>query len=109
MKLLLERIEKLEFQQKLLLKMMSPKGFEFDQLIIEKNLSEQDVMDFHRLCEELNKELKEQKAEGFVFYSPLFKKFNERLHSQLEPAEVIDACKKQKLYEELMLLLEQNI
>ncbi|RDI47873.1 DUF1878 family protein [Falsibacillus pallidus] len=106
---LIKRLEKLEFQQKLLLRMLPHSGHEFDKLIIEKDLSEQEARQFHKLCERLNKEYEEQKAEGFVFYVPLFKEFKESLHPALDPKQVIKACVKQKLYLELMQLLEQNL
>ena len=109
MDLWIERLEKLEYQQKLLLSMMPKMGYEFDKLIIQKNLSEKEAKEFYKLCEKLSKDLEEQKAEGFVFYVPLFKEFKESLHPALDPVQVIKACLNQKLFLELMQLLEQNI
>ncbi|MGM0846385.1 MAG: DUF1878 family protein [Bacillota bacterium] len=106
---LLERIEKLEFQQKLLGEMMPEKGFDFYRLVITKGLSEKDVIEFYRLCEKLNMKSQEQKAEGYVFFSPLFKEFTEKLDSRLIPQEVINACAAQKLYPYLMEQLRRNL
>jgi hypothetical protein len=105
----LERLEKLEYHQQLLLKMVRPEGYEFDRLVIEKNLSRDEVEQFYKLCEELSKKREEQKAEGFVFHTPLFREFQQRLHPRLSPEEVIDACIKQRLYMELMTDFKRNI
>ena len=53
MDILLARLERLEYHQKLLLNMISPTGNEFNQLIIKKNLDENEVKEFISLCEEL--------------------------------------------------------
>ena len=57
----------------------------------------------------LNKEMKKQKADKFVFYAPLFIEFLYRLNPKLEAAEVIDACLLQNIYAELMMVLQKNI
>ncbi|WP_421384071.1 DUF1878 family protein [Bacillus salacetis] len=109
MNMLVKRIEKLEFQQKLLMEMIPAKGYEFYRLVIRKGLAEGDVTDFFELCEKLNKHSQEQKAEGFVFFAPLFKEFTEKLDSRLSPAEVIEACLAQRLYPFLMEQLKRNL
>jgi hypothetical protein len=106
---ILKRIEKLEFQQKLLLEMIPVKGFEFYRLVIRKGLSEEDVNHFFELCEKLNKHSQEQKAEGFVFFAPLFNEFTEKLDPRLSPEEVIKACIAQKLFPFLMDQLKRNL
>jgi hypothetical protein len=109
MDILLARIERLEYHQKLLLNMISPTGNEFNQLIIKKQLDENEVDAFFSLCEELNNEMEKQKADKFVFYAPLFIEFLYRLNPKLEAAEVIDACLLQNVYVELMTVLQKNI
>lgn len=52
---LMKRIEKLEFQQRLLLEMIPATGHDFNRLVISKGLSENDVKEFFELCEKLNK------------------------------------------------------
>jgi hypothetical protein len=106
---LLERIEKLEYQQKLLMEMMPERGYEFYRLVIRKGLSEKDVKDFYLLCEVLNMQCQEQKAEGFVFFAPLFKEFVENLDRRLPVQEVIEACLAQRLYSSLMEQLKRNL
>lgn len=107
--LLEQKISSLKFHQRLLLKMVKKEGNEFFSLIIEKKLSEMEVQDFYNLCETLSNEYKEQKADKFVFFFPLFKKFKEELHPKLDPKETISACLKQHLYPELMQVLEKNL
>lgn len=104
-----ERLERMEFHQKLLLAMITEQNYEFYRLIIEKQLKEKDITSFYNLCDKLSKDLEEQKADNFVFFSPLFKKFKEDLHPKLDPQVVIEACIKQNLYPELMEILSRNI
>jgi NifU-like protein involved in Fe-S cluster formation len=103
---ILERISRLEYHQSLLLKMSQASPDAFYKLIIEKSLGEDDVKQFYNLCDVLSKELEEQKAEGFVHFHPLFKKFTMMLHCSLQTEEVIVACIKQGLYLPLMTELK---
>ncbi|MED1202434.1 DUF1878 family protein [Heyndrickxia acidicola] len=107
--LLEQKIASLKFHQRLLMKMVKKEGNEFFTLVIEEKLSEMEVQDFYKLCETLSKEYKEQKADKFVFFFPLFKKFIEELNPKLDAKETIIACLKQKLYPELMEVLEKNL
>ncbi|WNS76765.1 DUF1878 family protein [Bacillus sp. DTU_2020_1000418_1_SI_GHA_SEK_038] len=98
----MKRMNKLEYHQKLLLKVIENRNLEFFKLIVEKSLTEREVKDFFRLCEELSMELEEQKAEGFVYFHPLYNKFKYGLHKNLEPKEVVQACLAQGLFSSLM-------
>lgn len=100
---LLEKINRLEFHQSLLLKMISNTDDHFYKLIIEKSLSEQDLERFYEKCNELTKALEEQKAEGLVYFDSLFENFKEGLHPNLNVQEVVKACLRQQLYVPLML------
>lgn len=104
-----ERIERLEYHQKLLLDMIQPINKDFDLLIIKRRLAEREVKEFYQLCEELSAEMEKQKAEKFVFHFPLFKQFTFRLNGKLQPEETIRACLKQNIYPELMKILWLNI
>lgn len=99
---LVERLNMLEYHQKLLLNMIKESHLPFDQLVIKKSLKERDVEEFYRLCESLTMELNEQKAEGFVHFHPLFEQFQNRLHPNLQASEVIQSCLKQRLFLPLM-------
>jgi len=99
----------LEYHQQLLIQMVDKNRHEFDWLVIKHQLTKEETAEFFQLCEELNKKYQEQKADGFVFHVPLLKEFEKRLHSKLDSKEVIMACIKQGLYEELMTQLYKNI
>ncbi|MCJ8005903.1 DUF1878 family protein [Lederbergia wuyishanensis] len=105
----LAKLERLEFHQKLLLEMIRTEGHEFERLIIEKNLDEQEVREFYNLCEDMSKDMELQKADKFVFYAPLFNEFVRKLNPKLNPAEVIHACLKQNIFIDLMKILEKNL
>ena len=104
-----QRLDRIEFYQKLLMEMINDHHYEFYRLIIEKKLQKKEVEAFHKLCLKLSKESEEQKEDHFVLFAPLYKKFIEELNPKLDPKEVIQACIKQKLYPELMEILLRNI
>lgn len=106
---ILERINRLEYHQSLLLKMNQASSAAFYKLIIEKSLGEEDVKQFYTLCDKLSKDFEEQKAEGFVHFHPLFKKFTMMLHCGLQTEEVIAACITQGIYLPLMTELKKYL
>ncbi|MDF1511210.1 DUF1878 family protein [Robertmurraya sp. DFI.2.37] len=104
---LLEKINRLEYHQSILLKMISKSDDQFYKLIVEKSLSKKDVEHFHSICEKLTVALEEQQEEGFVYFESLYKRFKRDLHPSLEPKETIEACLRQRLYLPLMLQLQK--
>lgn len=106
---LLERIQLLEFHQRLLLKLVSNPKLDFYNLIVEKRLSEQEVQRFFKMCEEMVLKMEEQKAEGFVYFFPLFNEFSSSLPLTLHADEVIQACISQKLFAPIMLEFKNYI
>lgn len=95
---LLERIKILEYHQKLLLKLLIDPKLDLYKLIIEKGITEQETKQFYSLCDKMSKKLEEQKAEGYVYFHPLFQELSVSLPSKLDRREVIKACLMQKLY-----------
>jgi hypothetical protein len=95
---LLERINLLEFHQKLLLKLLNDPKLELYKLIIENGITEQEIEKFYYLCDKMNLKMEEQKAEGYVYFHPLFHELSVSLPSTLNIREVINACLTQKLY-----------
>ncbi|MEH7012758.1 DUF1878 family protein [Neobacillus niacini] len=95
------RVNLLEYHQKLLLKMLASPNLEFYRLVIENGISEQKVEAFDQLCENLNKKMEEQKAEGFINFHPLFSEFLYLLPEKLDTKKVVQACIKQHLHEAL--------
>jgi hypothetical protein len=99
---LLKRIERLEYHQQLLIQLVDHTKKTFTKLIIQKNLGPEEVEEFHRLCEYLNKKMKEQKAEGFLYFHPLLKEFSEKVNKKLDVHETIECCLNEGLHLELM-------
>jgi hypothetical protein len=98
---LLNRILILEYHQKLLVKLLNNPTLNFYKLIIEYGITEHETQMFFSLCSELTIKMEEQKAEGFVYFHPLFEEFSTSLPPKLDPKEVIHACVTQQLYERL--------
>jgi hypothetical protein len=98
---LLKRINLLEYHQKLLVKLINNSKLTFYKLVVENGVTEQEVNTFFQLCDKLSKELEEQKAEGYVYFHPLFDELSGSLPKKLGPKEVIKACLEQGLYEPL--------
>jgi len=99
---LLERIHLLEYHQSLMLQMLSASHHDFFKVVIAKKLTQKQVDAFFALCEEMSNQLEEQKAEGFVYFHPLFRKFQSELPQNLQTQEVIKACLNQGLFLPLM-------
>ncbi|RTR31423.1 DUF1878 family protein [Robertmurraya yapensis] len=106
---LIEKMNRLEYHQSILLKMISKSDDHFYKLIVERSLNKQDVENFYKECNELMIELEEQQAEGFVYFESLLKKFKESLHPNLDAEEVILACLRQKLFLPLMIEFKKYI
>lgn len=106
---LLEKINRLEFYQSLMLTMLSDSDKQFYKLMIEKSLHKHDMDQFFKKCDELSNALEEQKAEGFVYFESLFEQFKEALHPDLFAEEVVQACLRQQLYLPLMLEFKKFI
>lgn len=106
---LLERIQLLEYHQKLLLKLIDNPKLVFYKLVIDKGISEQEVKRFFKICEKICKKLEEQKAEGFINFSPLFAEFSASLPITLQTEDVIQACILQNLFRPLMLEFKKYI
>ncbi|WP_428909389.1 DUF1878 family protein [Niallia sp. Krafla_26] len=104
-----KKIQMLEYHQSLLLKMNRNSQESFYKLIIEKTLTEDEVKQFYKDCEGLSRAYEEQKAEGFVYFHPLFEKFTRDLHPKLTAQEVISACLTQGLYIPLMTELKKYL
>ena len=100
---LINRILILEYHQKLFIKLLNNPKLDFYKVIIEFGISEQETQKFFSLCDELTIKMEEQKAEGFVYFHPLFEEFSHSLHPRLNSKEVIQACLKQQLYETLLM------
>lgn len=99
---IIQKMNTLEFHQKLLLEVINNHDMDFYKLVVENSIDEKDMNRVLTFCETLSKELEEQKAEGFVYFHPLYHRFLHCLPPQLEPRKVIRAFIKQKLFVSLM-------
>lgn len=106
---LLNRINLLEYHQKLLLKLLSNPKLDFYRLVIENGIPNEEVKKLLRICDELTVKISEQKAEGFVYFYPLFSEFLASLPFNLRAEEVIPACISQHIFEPLMLEFEKYL
>jgi len=106
---IVDKLNKLEYHQSLLLKMNRATTETFYKLIVEKSLSQEEVQQFYKSCESLSKVYEEQKAEGFVYFHPLFNKLTKKLHPALQTEETIKACIAQGIYLPLMTELKKYL
>lgn len=99
---LLKRIKLLEYHQKLLLKIITNPNLDFYKLIVEKGITEQEVIAFFERCDKLTIQMEEQKAEGFLYFYPLFNEFTASLPRKLSANETVTSCLNQNLFTALM-------
>ncbi|WP_010283529.1 DUF1878 family protein [Bacillus timonensis] len=97
-----ERLERLEYYQTLILKLLDDKLSPFYKLIMEAKLTKREVEQLFNTCEELSKEYKIQKAEGLISFTPLLTQFVGMLHPSLDPRTTINALAKERKYTPLM-------
>lgn len=109
LELLMDRINLLEYHQSLLIKLINNPNLEFYKLIIEKGMTELETEKVYRICDELSMKLEVQKAEGYVYFHPLFNELSASLPVKLPAKEVIKACLVQNLYEPLFQELVKYI
>ncbi|MDR4945852.1 DUF1878 family protein [Neobacillus cucumis] len=107
--LLVQRINLLEFHQRLLGNMLRNSNFDFYRVIIEKGITEQEVKNFYQLCESLSMKMAEQKAEGYVHFHPLLIELSASLPANLKIEEIVKACLQQKLFEPLFKELHKYV
>lgn len=105
----IKKLSLIQYHQRLLVSMFEKTEEEFYKLVIVYGLTEEEVLEFYDLCDRLSIELEEQKAEGFVYFHPLYQKFTDLIHQNLSAKEVICACISQKLYLPLMNELQKYV
>jgi hypothetical protein len=98
----LNELAAIRYHQRLIVQMLEKSDEQFYKLIIKYGLSEEEVQEFYQLCEKMNMELENQKAEGFVYFHPLYHQFKANINSKISADEVIKACINQKLFLDLM-------
>lgn len=104
-----KRLDKLEYHQQLILRMIGDTEMQLYYLIINKNLSRKETEELLNLCDNLNKEIEKQKAEGYVTFNPLLIELKSKLMPSITPGELIQACLKQGVYISLMKELQKSL
>jgi len=96
------RIERLEYYQRLMFNLLDNEKASFYRLIVEANLTKEDVDELFKLCENLSNEYQKQKAEGLVFFTPLLTQFVGLLHPNLDVGKTVEVLLSQRKYVPLM-------
>ncbi|OLO36496.1 hypothetical protein BTR23_15335 [Alkalihalophilus pseudofirmus] len=104
-----EYLKRLQFQHRLLLKMVDREAYPFYALALENDLSELEVEQVLLLCQELQKEYEEQCELGFVHHTPLLVHFVGMLPEKLPLDETLKSLRAQDLYTELVEVLLRAI
>ena len=77
-----KEIETLRYHQQLLIHIIQNPKAQFDLLIVEKNMTKEEVRETYDLCELLSKRLTLEKAEGYMNFQPLFSQLERELNVQ---------------------------
>ncbi|MTH53372.1 DUF1878 family protein [Bacillus mangrovi] len=96
------RLERLEFQVRLMQSALDRNKYPFTYMILQKQLTEAEYLHVLELCSRLDQLLKQQKAQGFVRFEGLLALFIEELNEKLDVKETIQALHGQGMFPELM-------
>ncbi|WP_164988907.1 DUF1878 family protein [Fictibacillus sp. S7] len=97
-----ERVERLEYYNRLTVQSINLRTYPFYTLVMEKHLTEAEVEDVLSLCNELHRRFTAQTENGYVQYLPLLLHFAGMLNSKLKPGETIEVLRLQGIHPELM-------
>ncbi len=97
-----KRLETLEYYQTLFFQMIDKNAGPFFHLVIKNGLTKEEIEGIHAICQELQNQYEDQKAQGLVIYTDLLTQFAGQLHPKLNVDETVQALLKQSLYRELM-------
>ncbi|MBS2968254.1 DUF1878 family protein [Metabacillus sp. KIGAM252] len=97
-----ERLNRMEFQIRLLASLITKDEHPYMYMIIEKQLSEKEHQQVMELCGRLEQLHQKQKAQGFVHFEGLLTLFVQELNENLEVKETAQALFKQGLFPQLM-------
>ena len=104
-----KRVELLEFQQRLLMKMLKDTDDQLYYLFIKKNLTKAEAERLVEYCEKMSKEFEKRKAEGFVTFSPLLCDLKKNLPPDIAPEELIAACLQQGVFVPFMQQMRKEL
>ena len=104
-----KRVEQLEFQQQLLMKMLTHTDDQLYYLFIKKNLTKAEAERLMEHCERLSIDFEKQKAEGFVTFSPLLCDLKKNLPADISLEELITACLQQGIFVPFMQQMQKEL
>ncbi|HEY4600076.1 MAG TPA: DUF1878 family protein [Cerasibacillus sp.] len=93
---------KTAFHLQLIMQLIDMEKFPLTKLLIEKNVSEQEYVDFMQLLQQINQDYQEQKDEGLLDFTSLLIQFVGMLNEKLSPNETILALRQEGYYIDLM-------
>ncbi|AZB42237.1 DUF1878 family protein [Bacillus sp. FJAT-42376] len=97
-----ERLNRLEFQMRLLLSMVRTEDHPFTYMVIQKQLPEKEYVEVLELCRRLEELHQKQKAQGFVHFEGLLTLFVQELNDKLEVKETAEALFREGMFPGLM-------
>ncbi|SFD36729.1 Protein of unknown function [Lentibacillus persicus] len=97
-----EQNETINFHLQLLSRTIDMNRFPFTKLVIEKNITKSDYEKLFNMLNELERQYKKQKEEGFLDFSSLLVQFAGMLNERFEPTTLVYALKKEGYYPSLM-------
>ena len=104
-----EKLERMEYHLELLMKHVKSEDFPFDMLIMKEKWDKETVDNILEVCEYMSKEVKKQKAEGFVTFPSLIKLLENSIPTKVPTIKVMEALFKQNMYAPLMKELLNTI
>ena len=104
-----KKIERMEYHLELLLKNVRVEDYPFDRIIMTERWDRAKVNKLLEVCEYMSKEMKNQKAEGFVTFPSLIKLFEETIPTNVPTEKVMEAMIQQNVYTPLMKELLHTI
>ncbi len=95
-------VRTLKFQIDLLRSISPLEKYPLTQLILESNISEEELRRLFQLLEELQEEYYLQQEDGFVHFSNLLISFVGQLPEKFDPEKTLIALKKENKYPEIV-------
>ena len=102
-----KELDTLRYHQRLLLHIIRNPKAHFYLMVVEKNMTKEEVQETFDLCESLSKCFEMEKAEGYMNFQPLFSQLERNLTPKLTVEELINSFLTQGLYDTLMQVMSK--
>ncbi|WP_096155247.1 MULTISPECIES: DUF1878 family protein [Bacillus] len=104
-----KKVERMEYHLELLLKNVKIEEYPFDVLIMREKWDKDSVDKILEVCEYMSKEIKNQKAEGFVSFPSLITLLEKTIPTNVPTIKVMEAMIQQNVHAPLMKELLHTI